>query len=126
MPQMCGLCGIRPKFTQCVFCQRAVCDCPSCFVKKCERCYDDRIETDIRQEVEEVLRADAHRRRPPGVDKQTQSQTTYTSLRGASTARFTLSSPQFGVYTATGERLLGVGHMHRVPTGFSESSSSTA
>jgi hypothetical protein len=49
-------------------------------------------------------------RRPAARDMQTQSQTTYTSLRGVTNPRFSLTIPQFGCYTANGSNVLPVIH----------------
>ena len=51
-------------------------------VIRCETCYDERVQYDVNWEIRDQLR------RMAGVDKQTQSCTTYTSVRGAAQPRF--------------------------------------
>ena len=71
-------------------------------VVKCEPCYEDVVVHDVQQEVENELRA--HRR---GVDKQTQTTTTYTSLKGAAAPRFVVTPyiTRLGVWSSDGTLL---------------------
>ena len=101
-PPRCAICGIRHQYEICSNCLRPVCRDKACMVVKCEPCYEDVVVHDVQQEVENELRA--HRR---GVDKQTQTTTTYTSLKGAAAPRFVVTPyiTRLGVWSSDGTLL---------------------
>ena len=104
-PPLCGLCGLRwTSGIRCALCCKVVCQRPTCVVIRCESCYDDRVMYDVNTEVEEqVLHRMALARMAAVTEKQTQTCTTYTSLRRAAQPRFqVLPGSSEGVWDADG------------------------
>ena len=102
---LCDCCGHHPATIQCRLCERRVCEVSRCYVPRCENCFAAAIEA-----TAQFTRRQHLARCPPARDMQTQSQTTYTSLRGVANPRFSLTIPQFGCYTANGSTVLPVIH----------------
>ena len=97
----CGLCGFRPAGRlQCAFCDKHLCHTPTCLVIRCEACYDARLQYDVNWEIRDHLRSMG---RAGAEEKQTQSCTTYTSVRGAAQPRFQiLAQANEGVWDQDG------------------------
>ena len=109
---MCRMCGIYPSQTECNICGKGICTTPTCHVVRCESCYDIEMTRNVNDYIDEAITRDRLlqflARAANLRSVQTQSQTTYTSVRGVATPRFALTSPRFGCYSDTGLQMPAV------------------
>lgn len=87
-PKLCAICGCQPQFHSCNICHRPTCRLPTCMVFRCEACFDDIIQRELRTHIAELENELVHIRAQRGQGKgmQTERSGTTSSMYRAGAA----------------------------------------